>query len=126
VCCQPLGIYSRSVIVHGTNTVTGVSHFWLLQNVKDYKLGDVKRPLLREMLVWMIKETERGAERPLLREMLVWMISEKELKPGSAERPLLTVRDARLDDQRDRAQARRHRETTPERDAHLDDLRERA
>jgi len=54
--------------------------------VKDYKPGDVKRPLLREMLVWMIKETERGAERPLLREMLVWMISEKELKPGGAER----------------------------------------
>ena len=58
----------------------------LLQNVKDYKPGDVKRPLLREMLVWMIRETERGAERPLLREMLVWMISEKELKPGGAER----------------------------------------
>ena len=59
-----------------------------MQNVKDYKPGDVKRPLLREMLVWMIKETERG-ERPLLREMLIWMISEKELKPGGAERPLL-------------------------------------
>ena len=60
-----------------------------MQNVNNYKPGDVKRPLLREMLVWMIKETElkpRGAERPLLREMLVWMISEKELKPGGAER----------------------------------------
>ena len=34
-------------------------------DVKDYKPGDVKRPLLREMLVWMI--------------------SEKELKPGGAD-----------------------------------------
>ena len=67
-------------------------------DVKDYKPGDVKRPLLREMLVWMIKETELkpgGAERPLLREMLVWMISEKELKPGGAERPLLRERCTR-------------------------------
>jgi len=81
-------IYSHSVIVHGTNTVTWVSHF-LLQNVKDYKPGDIKRPLLREMLIWMIKETELkpgGAERPLLREMLVWMILEKELKPGGTEK----------------------------------------
>ena len=65
---------------------------------KDYKPGDIKRPLLREMLVWMIKETELkpgGAERPLLTEMLVWMISEKELKPGGAERPLLRERCAR-------------------------------
>ena len=54
---------------------------------ESYKPGDVKRPLLREMLVWMIKETEQGAEGPLLREVLVWMmISEKELKPEGAER----------------------------------------
>ena len=46
----------------------------------------------------MIKETELkpgGTERPLLREMLVWMISEKELKPGGTERPLLRERYAR-------------------------------
>jgi len=56
---------------------------------KELKPGGAERPLLREMLVWMIKETELkpgGAERLLLREMLVWMISEKELKPGGAER----------------------------------------
>ena len=52
----------------------------------------IERPLLREMLVWMVKDGERklgGIERPLLREMNVLMLKDAEQKPGGVERPLL-------------------------------------
>jgi len=52
----------------------------------------------------------RRHKRQLLREMLVWMVKDAERKLGGIERPLL--RDERLDAQRRRTEARRCGETT--------------
>jgi len=61
-------------------------------SVERERQGNVERPLLREMLVWMVKDAKHrlgGLERPLLRKMNVLMFKDAEQKPGGIERPLL-------------------------------------